>query len=182
MTTIIATAPMNMKKLRSAIDADEPKVALSWVVSAVRRETSSPVFSTSKKLEVEAGQMGEDVAAQVGHDPLAERHDQVVAGARRDRQHGDDADQADEIEMDEAGMGVGKAVVDHLPHGDRHDQRRGRGDDQRGERADHPAAVGEGVGQQRLQRAQARRGTAWPSRRQGMVIGPRASGMVGAIA
>ena len=73
--------------------------------------------------------MGEDVAAQVGDDALAERHDQVVAGARGDREHGDDADQADEIEMDEAGMGVGKAVVDHLPHRDRHDQRRRRGDD-----------------------------------------------------
>ena len=78
-----------------------------------------------EEAEVEAGQMGEDVAAQVGDDPLAERHDQVVAGAGGDREHGDDADQADEIEMDEAGTGVGKAVVDHLPHGDRHDQRRG---------------------------------------------------------
>ena len=36
-----------MKKLRSAIEADEPKAALIWVVSAVRRETSSPVRALS---------------------------------------------------------------------------------------------------------------------------------------
>jgi hypothetical protein len=107
-----------------------------------------------EEAEVEAGQMGEDVAAQVGHDPLAERHDEVVAHAGGDRQRRDDADQAEKIEMDGAGMGVGKAVVGHHPHGDRHDQGRGRGDDQRAERAHHPAAVGEGVGQQRLQRVQ----------------------------
>ncbi len=49
VTTIIAIAPTNMKRLRSAIEADEPKVALSWVVSAERREAISPVFSVSKK-------------------------------------------------------------------------------------------------------------------------------------
>ena len=48
--TIIAMAPTNRKKLRSAIEALEPKVALSWVVSADSRETISPVFSPSKKL------------------------------------------------------------------------------------------------------------------------------------
>ena len=126
--------------------------------------------------------MGEDVAAQVGDDPLAERHDEVVAGARGEREHRDDADQADEIEVDEAGMGVGKAVVDHLPHGDRHDQRRGRGDDQRGERADHPAAVGEGVGQQRPQGAERDAGRLGRRVGGGSVIGPRGSGSVGGIA
>ena len=49
VTTIIAIAPTNMKILRSAIEAEEPKVALSWVVSADRREAISPVFSASKK-------------------------------------------------------------------------------------------------------------------------------------
>ena len=37
----------NMKRLRSAIDADEPKAALNCVVSAVRRETSSPIRALS---------------------------------------------------------------------------------------------------------------------------------------
>ncbi len=45
--TIMMIAPMNMKKLRNATEALEPKVALSWVVSADRRETISPVRSAS---------------------------------------------------------------------------------------------------------------------------------------
>jgi hypothetical protein len=49
VTAIIATAPTNRKRLRSASEAEEPNVALSWVVSAERREAISPVFSASKK-------------------------------------------------------------------------------------------------------------------------------------
>src|SRR5271157_1428704 len=44
VTTIIAIAPTKRKKLRSASEADEPNVALSWVVSAERREAISPVL------------------------------------------------------------------------------------------------------------------------------------------
>ena len=39
---------MNRKRLRSATEAEEPKADLSWVVSAVSRETSSPVWAESK--------------------------------------------------------------------------------------------------------------------------------------
>jgi len=46
--TIIAVAPMNSIKLRSAIDTDEPTAALIWVVSAVSREISSPLRAESK--------------------------------------------------------------------------------------------------------------------------------------
>jgi hypothetical protein len=49
VATIITTAPMNMKILRSATEAEEPKADLSSVVSAVRRDRSSPVFAVSKK-------------------------------------------------------------------------------------------------------------------------------------
>src|ERR1700733_10802537 len=45
---IRATAPMNMKRVRKAIDADEPNAALICVVSAVRRDTSSPVRALSQ--------------------------------------------------------------------------------------------------------------------------------------
>ena len=38
VTTIIAIAPTNRKRLRNASDAEEPNVALSCVVSAERRE------------------------------------------------------------------------------------------------------------------------------------------------
>ena len=119
--------------MRSAIEADEPKVALSWVVSAERRETISPVFSASKKARVETRQMGEEIGAQIGDHPLAERHHEIVARARRDREHGDDADHRQEIDADQADVGLGEAEVDHPPHGHRHDERRRRGDDERDE-------------------------------------------------
>ena len=48
-TTIIAVAPTNSTKLRSAIEMDVPAAALICVVSAVRRETTSPVLASSKK-------------------------------------------------------------------------------------------------------------------------------------
>ena len=48
-TTIITVAPTNSTKLRSAIEMDVPAAALIWVVSAVRREMSSPVLASSKK-------------------------------------------------------------------------------------------------------------------------------------
>ena len=47
VTIIMPMAPTNMKMLRRAIEADEPKAARICVVSAVRRETSSPVFAVS---------------------------------------------------------------------------------------------------------------------------------------
>ena len=40
-------APMNMKKLRSAVEAEEPKADFICVVSAVRRDTSSPDWAVS---------------------------------------------------------------------------------------------------------------------------------------
>ena len=45
--TIMAIAPMNMKKLRSATEADAPKAVFICVVSAVRRDTSSPMRALS---------------------------------------------------------------------------------------------------------------------------------------
>ena len=98
--------------------------------------------------------MGEEIAAQIGDDALAERHHEVVAGARGEREHRDDADHGDEIKADEPGVGLGEAVVDHPPDRDRHDERRRRGDDQRCDRRDDPAAIVPGVGQQGPQGAQ----------------------------
>jgi len=47
--TIITVAPKNIRMLRSAIDTDAPTADLIWVVSAVRREISSPLRVESKK-------------------------------------------------------------------------------------------------------------------------------------
>ncbi|CEG09422.1 hypothetical protein BN961_02848 [Afipia felis] len=48
-TTIIAAAPTNNTRLRNAMDTDAPTADLIWVVSAVSRETSSPLWAVSKK-------------------------------------------------------------------------------------------------------------------------------------
>jgi hypothetical protein len=47
-TTIMAVAPMKSTTLRKATDTEEPTAALIWVVSAVSRETISPVLAWSK--------------------------------------------------------------------------------------------------------------------------------------
>ena len=68
--------------------------------------------------------MGEEIGAKIGDHPLAERHDQVVSRAGREREHRHDADHRQKIGADEAGVRIGKALVDHPPDRDRHDQRR----------------------------------------------------------
>ena len=45
-----------------------------------------------EEARVEPRQMGEEIGAQVGDDPLADRHDEVVARAGGESEHGDDAD------------------------------------------------------------------------------------------
>ena len=47
--TIMAVAPMNSIMLRSAIETEAPTADLIWVVSAVSRDTSSPLRAESKK-------------------------------------------------------------------------------------------------------------------------------------
>ncbi len=49
MNTIIAVAPTNIRKLRSATETEEPTADLIWVVSAVSREINSPEREESKK-------------------------------------------------------------------------------------------------------------------------------------
>ena len=46
--TIMVVAPMNSIKLRSAIDTDAPTADFICVVSAVSRDTSSPLRAESK--------------------------------------------------------------------------------------------------------------------------------------
>ena len=48
VTTIIALAPINSMKLRSAIDTEAPTADFIWVVSAVSREINSPLRAESK--------------------------------------------------------------------------------------------------------------------------------------
>ncbi len=51
VTTIMMAPPKNSTRLRSAIDTEAPTADLIWVVSAVSRDTISPVLAESKKPE-----------------------------------------------------------------------------------------------------------------------------------
>ena len=104
VTTIMAAAPRNSTRLRSATDTEEPTAALIWVVSAVSREIISPVLAWSKKAADSDGEMGEHVAAQIGDDALAERGDEVVARGAGEREHGHDRDQHREIAVDQVAL------------------------------------------------------------------------------
>ena len=62
--------------------------------------------------------MGEDGGAQVGDDPLAEGHDEVVAQRARHREDRHDDDQHAEIGVDQLPPFGGEAEIDHAAHGD----------------------------------------------------------------
>ena len=76
------------------------------------------------------GDMREHVAAQIGDDALAERGDEVVAKRARQREHRADADHDQEIAVDQRETSRRETEIDHAANGDRHDQRRQRGNDQ----------------------------------------------------
>ena len=111
-----------------------------------------------EKARIEPGQVGEEIGAKVGDHPFAQRHHEVVSGAGGQREHRDDTDHGQEIGADEAGVGVGKPVVDHPPDRDRHDQRRAGSDDHRDERQSDSGAMGERVRRERPQRGERRAG------------------------
>ncbi len=99
--------------------------------------------------------MTEDGGAQIRHHPLAERHDEVVAGGARQRESTPTtSDQHAEIAVDEVAALRREAEIDHAPHGERHDERRGRGDDQRHQGGGDPPLVAQRVGHERPQRAE----------------------------
>ena len=57
---IRAIAPANRKRLRSAIEALAPNAALTCVVSAVSRETISPLLARVEEGRIERGEVAED--------------------------------------------------------------------------------------------------------------------------
>ena len=98
------------------------------------------------------GQVPEDVRAQVGDHALAQPVHRVHARRAGERQHQADADQGDEVEIDEAAVVAGKADIDHAPHGDRHREHGGSREDQRHQRQRHHAGMAPDIGPQREQR------------------------------
>ena len=99
----------------------------------------------------EPHQMGEEVAAEIGDDPLAERHHQVEAGGAGEREQPGEHDQRDEGAVHEAGIAGGEADVDHAPDGERHGERRQRRADKGGDRRRHPPLVAGKIRQHRRQ-------------------------------
>ena len=71
--------------LRSASDAVAPTADLTCVVSAASRETISPDCARVEEGRRQRRHMGEHVAADIGHDALAERDDEIVAAGRGQR-------------------------------------------------------------------------------------------------
>ena len=98
--------------------------------------------------------MCEDVAAQIGDNAFAERRDEVVAKRACGRQHRGNADHDQKIAVDEGDALGRKAEVDHAPNGDRHDQRRQRGNNQGAERRQCAPAVAPDIGEKRSKRPQ----------------------------
>ena len=128
----------------------------------IRRQAGDdlPGLFVVEERRVEPGELGEELGAEVRHDPFAERRHEIVAGAGGEREYGDDPDHRQEIAPDQAGVGIREAEVDHPAHRQRNDQRRRRSDHERNERRRHAPAVGEGVRQHRFEGAE--RDTARP--------------------
>ena len=130
----------------------ECRLELGRVCGEARRDVAG--LLRVEKAGVEARQMGEEVGAKVSDHAFAERHHQVIARARGQREHRDDPDHSQKIGADDAGVGRRKAEVDHPPDRDRHDQRRARGDRQGDQRQHDPGPMGERVRRKRLERAE----------------------------
>ena len=100
------------------------------------------------------GQMPEHVGAQIGNDALAQPVDGVHAPRARHRQHQADADQRDEVAVDEAAVMGREPHVDHAPDGQRHRQHGGGGEHQGDQGRQHHAQMAPQIRAQGQQRGQ----------------------------
>ncbi len=97
VTPIITAAPMVMTMLRRVKEAEEPTTICTSVVSALRRESSSPVRVRSKNSGRQAQYVTEHLAAHVGDHALTDPGHKVIP-ARRGKAHDDhDGKQAQKI-------------------------------------------------------------------------------------
>ena len=167
--------------LRSAWLSAEPAARLD--LGGVGGEPAHHLAGMRRLVEggAERGQMPEHLRAQVGDHALAQPVDRVHARGAGQRQHQADADQRDEVEVDEAAVVPGKADVDHAPHGDRHRQH-GRGRDDQGHERQPPPWPGGARGRATAPAAGApggargRRSAVWSASDNGRPCGAWASG------
>src|ERR1700738_4030009 len=100
VTTIMAPAPTNSTRLRSATDTEAPTAALICVVSAVRREITSPVLAPSKKAG-DGDVRGANTLLRKSATMRSPSGDEVVAKRARERQHRRKPDHHQEIAVDQ---------------------------------------------------------------------------------
>ena len=98
--------------------------------------------------------MGKDVASQIGHHPLADRDDEVVTHGAGKRENRCDHQEHGEIVIDEAGVGIEEAVVDHAPHGERKGKGGGSGQKQCRDGAAEQSAILQDIGKQSCKRSE----------------------------
>ena len=133
VTIIMMMAPMPITMLRNAKDADEPTTTWISVVSAVSRDSTSPVRVVSKKFGLKDEHVVEDAGAHIGGDALADPGHEVEADRGGAAQDAGNGDQREEILADAARVLGGEPVIDDAAHGDGHDaaspppRRRARG-------------------------------------------------------
>ena len=96
--------------------------------------------------------MGEDLAPEIRDDALAERDDEIVAHGAGEREQAGQHEEHREIGIDEARVGAGEAVVDHAAHGDRQDEGRDGGGDERDDGAADETAIAAYIGSEPAQR------------------------------
>ena len=97
--------------------------------------------------------MLEHVAADVGHDALAEPVHAIEARGARDREDRAHAHERQEIFVHQVRIDPREAEIDHAAHGERHGERGGRGDQQRQKRRCEHALVPQEIRLEREQRA-----------------------------
>ena len=110
-----------------------------------------PAHDVARALDLEPGRpqphdMGEQVAAQVADDPLAQPRHEVEARARGDRQHDGDGQQRGQRVVQDVGPALGEAAVDQGPQAGAEGQHRAGRDQERQQRQRHPAAIGPEIG------------------------------------
>ena len=132
VTNSIASPPTNSRTLRSAIEMLVPTTAWISVVSAVRRDNTSPLWVVSKNCGLCVMTCRIDRAADVGRDALAQPRHDVKARRGRNREHAGHAEQREKIQidvLDALGAGGAETEVDHLLERIRNRERGAGGND-----------------------------------------------------
>ena len=104
-----------------------------------------------KECGVKFGQMVEHRSTQIGDNPLAEGHHEIVAQRTRDREDADHPHEHAEVTADEICVLRREAEIDDTAYGDWNDQRGCGCCSQGKDRRHDPALVGQGKGNERQQ-------------------------------